>query len=384
VQHRYGVDHVMQAPEVRQKHLENGQWKLLRGRDKAMAATLSTITDKVRQRLAAHDMTLLSTPTGFSYSHRHMVRHDTCGTTFESPIYSGSVPRCPTCDPLLHGTSWLEKQVASFIADLGFEVVTGTRPLNGKGIDILVPERSLGIEVNGLFWHSDSQRPDPHYHLNKTLEAQQLGITLLHLFEDDLVNRWPTVASMLRIKLGLGKKLAARKCDIRQVPLPQARAFCQQYHLRGTARATEAWGLYHSDQLVAVATFAPARYGNAGFTELIRFCSLHDTVVMGGLSRLISRVAGPLVSYADRSHSTGRAYYAAGFKLERTTAPNYWWFQPGGERVHQSQLRKYKLLRADPTLDSSLTEQELLRQAGWSRIWDCGQLVFTRPRINLK
>lgn len=40
--------------------------------------------------------------------------------------------------------------------------------LNGKEIDILIPQLKIGIEFNGLYWHSEEVHSDKNYHLNKT------------------------------------------------------------------------------------------------------------------------------------------------------------------------------------------------------------------------
>ena len=42
--------------------------------------------------------------------------------------------------------------------------------LGGKEIDILIPSYSLGIEYDGLYFHSEKDGKGPEYHYNKTLQ----------------------------------------------------------------------------------------------------------------------------------------------------------------------------------------------------------------------
>lgn len=51
-------------------------------------------------------------------------------------------------------------------------------------IDIFIPELNIGIEFNGLFWHSKDRKPS-NYHFNKSLLADAAGIKLIQIWEDD-------------------------------------------------------------------------------------------------------------------------------------------------------------------------------------------------------
>lgn len=83
--------------------------------------------------------------------------------------------------------------------------------------------------------------------------------------------------------------------------------------------------------LVAVATFSNARiftHGNAPFRshELIRFASLIDTNVVGGLDKLVHafmREKDPddIMSYADLEWSDGTSYLKLGFEERDITPP---------------------------------------------------------------
>ncbi len=392
---RYGVEHVMQVPSVKAKYRnEKGEWKAFGTNiELRLQHRLQTITRTVQERLDEHGFELLFEPTGFGYDQRHTVKHHTCGTVFSTALYSGHIPRCFTCEPKLHGTSKLQISVQEFISSLGIEIEVGNRKiLGGKEIDIYIPSHGLGFEINGLYAHSElaykhsgrMNKQASTQHLHKTQIAESKGIRLVHLFEDDIRDRWTVVQSMICSMLQLNGRIFARRCVVREVPANEARAFCDDNHLRRSARFTFAVGAYHRDELVACAVFGPPRYAKKHDFELIRFCTKLNITVVGALSRIIKFFENKkrpvsLLSYADRSYSNGNAYLKCGFTLERTTSPNYWYFKDNEcIRQHPTQLRKYKLKRLYSDLDMSKTEWELLRERGWNRIWDCGQLVFTK------
>lgn len=382
---RHGVLNPMQREDVKLKfRTEDGKWiPSTKNQEQRQRNKLESVTERIRARLCDAGFTLLSVPTAFSYNDKHQVLHQTCGFIFEARIYAGHTPRCFMCEPLLQGTSKLERELETFVSSLGVDVKTRQRVLDGKEIDILVPSANLGIEVNGLYWHSELMGRGPMFHLSKTLLAAKHGIELLHFFEDDLRHHLPVVQSMIRNKLGLGAKIGARKCQLVVVEREHATAFCEQNHLKGAARFKHAVGLLHGGELVALGTFSKARYDKQHEIELVRFCSKVGLSVQGGFSKILQHFISTyqprsIVTYADRSYSTGSVYRKCGFTLERTLPPGYWYFQTNDTRRHHpTQLRKYKLGRLYDDIDMSKTELELLRERGWDRVWDCGQLVFS-------
>lgn len=71
------------------------------------------------------------------------------------------------------GSSTAEMEICNFIETLGFKVERNDRDiLNGHEIDIVVPEASLCIEYDGLYWHSTAFRKNKNYHLWKTEQCE--------------------------------------------------------------------------------------------------------------------------------------------------------------------------------------------------------------------
>ena len=84
-------------------------------------------------------------------------------------------------------------------------------------IDIYLPEYRLGIEVNGLYWHShhpDDATPFPHLkHQSKTLRASEVGIKVIHITDLEIKTHFADVCKLIHdvmdgedILLGTPKK----------------------------------------------------------------------------------------------------------------------------------------------------------------------------------
>ena len=82
------------------------------------------------------------------------------------------------------------------------------------------PELKVGIEYNGLYWHSEEMGKDRNYHFNKSLECYDKGIRLIHVFEDEWLYKQDIVKSKIKHILGLNtnERVYARKCYIKEVP----------------------------------------------------------------------------------------------------------------------------------------------------------------------
>ena len=153
-----------------------------------------------------------------------------------------------------------EKEVRSFIESLGFK--TKTKKIYCKiikkyrEIDIFISELNIGIEYNGLYWHSEANpKIYPKYHLEKTELCKKNGIRLIQIFEHEWRDRKDQVKSFLRSALNKNENfIYARKCDIRQVSKEETKQFLNNYHIQGNCPHTTSYGLYYNNELLALVT----------------------------------------------------------------------------------------------------------------------------------
>src|SRR5690606_22681102 len=144
---------------------------------------------------------------------------------------------------------------------------------------------SLGVECNGLYWHSDAIQVDNHYHEKKRLACAEHGIALFHIFEDEWRDKKDIIQSMLLHKLGQSRSIGARKCHIVVVDQQVRKHFFNSNHIDGDVKAQFSFGLVDNDGLVCVASFRKAFLNKDNSSlELARFASKLGVHIVGGLS----------------------------------------------------------------------------------------------------
>lgn len=308
-----------------------------------------------------------------------------CNTEFLSGIYNGKTPRCLICFPYNTGYSNQEKELLDFVKSLFPE--TETILENTKSIitpfelDIYIPNYKLAIEFNGLYWHSESQGKDKNYHINKTNLCNSKDITLLHIFEDEWINKKEIVQSVIKSKINLiTDRVYARECIIKDVKFKEASEFLDNNHLQGSLNSGKSIGLFYNNELVSVFTYSKSRYDKTYDWELLRYCSKLDLNVVGGFSKLLKHFRknniGALLTYSDLRYSIGNVYLKNGFTYLRTSTPNYFYVDDYTHRYSRMKFQKHKLQNLFENYDENLTEFEIMQLNGYDRIWDCGNKTF--------
>lgn len=285
---------------------------------------------------------------------------------------------CPTCGEV-YSVSRGETEIVEWLRSLGETVELRRRDIIApQEIDIWLPEHRLGIEHDGLYYHSEAYKA-PNYHKQKQDAADKVSIRLVQIFEDEWLGQRDKVKALLLLLLGRAERKEARKLTLRDIPASEARKLYDQYHLQGFVGGQHA-GLFDGEQLVACATVGQSRF--KGGKELLRYVTAGVTVV-GGLARLVKFLTHPgekLTTYCDRRWFTGRSYELAGFAYSHTTAPGYFWTK-NVARYSRHRFQKHRIVELVPSADLNLTEVEIARSAGFLRIHDAGHrcYVFTRP-----
>jgi hypothetical protein len=285
---------------------------------------------------------------------------------------------CRNCSGVKIG-SRKQLELASYITSLGHAVTNNYSLPSGKQIDIYVQALNIGVEFNGLYWHSEENGITRGYHVGKTEEAAKQGINLIHIFEDEWDNKRNIVESLLKVRLNnVLTKVSARKCVIKEVNTSEEKDFLERNHISGWARSSIKIGLYYSNSLVMIMTFGrPNRTkGQIRKTqheyELLRMCSAIDTVVVGGAAKLFKHFINTyhverIHCFSDRRWGNGNVYRQIGFEFVGNTRENYWYADlKNGRRLQRWAHRK---TAADV---QSLTEHQNRRAQGLLRIWDCG------------
>ena len=258
--------------------------------------------------------------------------------------------------------------------------------LKGKELDIFIPSLKIGIEYNGLRWHSEEFGKDHRYHLDKLNKCNEQGIKLIQIFEDEWVNHREICESKLKQICGLNRnpKIFGRKCEIREITNKDiVYEFLDKNHIQGRTGFTIALGAYCQNNLVGVMTFKKEK---EGYWDLNRFATdiNHQCVGIGGkLFKYFTRNY-PFIeikSFADRRWTTdpdNNLYTKLGFEFDSYVPPSYWYYNPKINpyiRFHKFGFRKQHLHK-QYGLPLTMTEREMTTALGYTRIWDCGLIKY--------
>jgi hypothetical protein len=259
-------------------------------------------------------------------------------------------------------------------------------------IDCYSESLKLGVEYNGLYWHSVNglKKGRPHfsnkdlvdYHLNKTKYFENLGIRIIHIWEHEWRDRKEQVKDFLKSACGANEnKIGARKCEFKEVTGQECRKFLDDTHIQGGSRhVLFALGCFYNDTLIGVCSFG-RHHRKSDVVTLNRFACLPNYTVSGFLSKA-SKIAfnkfnRPIISWADFSKSQARGYISAGWAVEELLKPDYFYFDPKTQEVKSKQSRKKGIVKTP----IGMTEKQHSEIDGLVRIYDCGKirLIYNPP-----
>lgn len=309
-----------------------------------------------------------------------------CGTIFQSIWDNGRTNLCPICKRN-NCTSNFEKEIVHFIEQISkVKLKTNDRTLiSPLEIDCISENNKMCFEMDGLYWHCDDVNPNHNYHLNKTNLCDEKGYQLIHIFENEWIYKQDIVKSRLKNLFGIyDKTIYARNCEIRELSQKQIREFLENNHIQGYCSSKINLGLFYNDELVSLMTFGKPRFNKKYEYELLRFCNKLNHHIVGGASKLLKyfeRNYKPksLISYADRRWSKGDLYHKLGFEIIGNTKPNYWYIDFKTQNIHSRiKYQKHKLKNILENFDENLSETENMKNNGYGKIYDCGNLIFTK------
>lgn len=265
--------------------------------------------------------------------------------------------------------SYYEQEIETFIKSLDVDVICHDRlHIKPQEIDIFIPQFNFGIEFNGNYWHSTNNK-DICYHQNKSLDAQNKGLFIYHIFEyewDDERKRTIIKSQLRNLCHKNENKVYARNCEIREInDIRLVRQFLDNNHLQGFRNSNIKIGLFYNNELVSLLTFGKPylNKSNKYDWELYRFCNKLNTSVIGAFDKLLKyfiQTYQPksILTYSDFAKGTGNVYKKLHFEQLELTTPNYIW--TNGNNV----LSRYQTQMKD--------EYKIMTSKDFIKIYDCG------------
>jgi len=279
--------------------------------------------------------------------------------------------RCPECQRKCQASK-NERILSDWLESLGYKVIRNDRSvLNGLEIDCFLPDFNLGIEHNGLYYHS-SARMESNAHHKKFKLALEKNVKLLQFWEDDFIQKLDVIKSMILANTNHDsiQEIHARNCSVKEVDKTTSReflienhllSFCGRYHL----------GLFFENNLVMLITYGMK---NGGML-LRRIVTKKYTRVIGGQAALLKHIPLPILAKSDNLYSTGQIFQNAGFKLIEEIKPDYQYFKNLG-RLNYGRYSKQSMRKTPEERLSGQTEICLRAKQNYHRIYDAGKKIW--------
>lgn len=316
------------------------------------------------------------------------IKCKTCGTVKNQLFICGFWQDicCKTCTGA--GRSVGEDEIINFLSQYNLNIHKNKK-VGGVEIDIMIPDKNIGIEYCGVLWHSigltypsnvNNEAELKRKHNRKKDICTQQGINLITIFDTEWKNKKAIVQSIILSKLGLLQhKIYARKCNIIRLTKEQKKEFYELNHIQGNCQSYIDYGLVYNGMLCAAMSFSNRKINKNNDVELVRYCSIINTSVVGGFSKLLKfatkYIHTDIISYCDRRYSNGNAYIQNGFSLIKTSPPNYFYTRDCKILKSRLMFQKHKL-KNFYSYNTNKTESIIMYEEGYRKIYDCGNFVF--------
>lgn len=289
-----------------------------------------------------------------------------------------SVTMCYSCAPKSKG----QRDLFDFLKSNGLSCEYDYRDLiviedSKQEIDIFCDSIKFGIEFNGLIWHSDKYK-SKDYHWKKTKACADLGVTLLHVWDDLFFTKRDLYYSIIKAKAGLiNNRIFARKTNIKELDKETLRVFLENNHIYGYVGCIAGWGLFYKDQLVQAISVRKVNNQNkkySGYLEIARSATLANYLVVGGESKLLNQVE----SFARENLYSGIVNYVScefggiaknkwKFTYSGITTISYF-YTDGKNRIARQKLQKRL---------PGQTEMQLQKQLSLHKVYSLPNMVYS-------
>ena len=284
------------------------------------------------------------------------------GEFYQKPSTHLNGHGCPMCGNL---SSKAENEITEFLKTLNPQQ-RNRSILKNNELDIYIPSLKLGIEYNGLLWHSELYNRNKYYHLNKLVNCNSKGVDLIQIFEDEWFNNKEFCKYSLLKSCGLTNiltKIDSDSCVIKVISNKDIiKDFLNKNDINGNTRFSICLGAYKDDILICVMTLL-----KHGTNWVLNRCTQNIQFYCEGIEKQILdtfiRLYQPqkIIAFADRRwtiHPQNNLFTQIGFKFDGYTAPKSYFYN--------TNIRFKRFTKTEINSESTCT-----------KIWDCGLIKYT-------
>jgi len=239
----------------------------------------------------------------------------------------------------LAGESYGEHEIIDFLKSYNIKCYHRYTKI-GPELDVYLPDYDVGIEFNGLYWHSDEFK-ERDYHYKKYKYYKDLKTRVINIYEDEWLdeNKQKILKSImlsacnisLNKSIDYARKLKVIEFDKSSDSLNKIKKFFNDNHLQGFRTSSMYIGLVDdNDEIIECMSFGYPYFGNQKNKtkyqfELIRHCTKMFHNVVGGKERIFKyflsiypyskKYENYILTYCDIDKFDGGSYEKLGFNF---------------------------------------------------------------------
>lgn len=283
-----------------------------------------------------------------------------------------------------HATSYMETVLAEFLTSRGIEFEQNNRKVIApRELDFYIPSANLAIELCGLYWHSESRGKDKNYHYSKWKSCKDKGITLLTYFDDEFDQSLDVIKSKILYETNKSTacRIGARLVTLKIPSTKEEYDLLNRSHIQKALKSRQyKLGAYYNDKLIGLICASRRK----AELEITRFVTDIDYICTGLFSRMLKHLladlnfTGNVVSFSDNCHGYGKLYQSSGFSVDSYVKPAYYYTLNGKPKENRQSYMKSKIADKFGVDVSSKTEEQLMKELGYDRVWDCGKIKWIK------
>ncbi len=168
---------------------------------------------------------------------------------------SNNTTFCPFCD-IKHVSfrSNFEKEIGEYIKEFYDGEMLFNRQILGTECDILLPDKKIAIEANGMYWHNE-QYKHKDYHFEKKKLVNNRGYILIQIWEDQWQFNKDAVKQLLEYYIvGSNTRVNYNDCIFKQISQQEIKNFIASNSLEQYCASKKHYGIFYNNELIFTAS----------------------------------------------------------------------------------------------------------------------------------
>jgi len=287
----------------------------------------------------------------------------------------------------IHKRSQGENKIINFLNLYNIKTISNERNLlDGFELDIYLPEYNIGIEFNGVYFHSEhTGNKDREYHKSKTNILESKGVKLIHIFDSDYDKYTEKINRMLLdfIEIDLFK-IKNNEYIIDYINENKKNEFIRNNSINISDKSEHCTSSIKDGEILSILCFdyKDNKIIINNYINKIGYKIEDDHILMFEEIKRKFKF-DQIIGYYNKlwNNFDGNIFDKFGFIKNKNTDPDFYYIRYNGLDKNilinkDLYSKEYLKERFQDIYSDELSVDELLHQAGYDKIWNSGYIEY--------